>query len=122
MGIPPQTRDPVLLPQPTRQSVSYFGAVSLRDGRFLHRREEDRFNAVSFWAFLQGLWGRSQSPDPQVVLITDNASYHPARFHKDWRQEHECHFRLDFLRPYSPALNRMERNWKLTHRRCLRNR
>jgi hypothetical protein len=115
----PETRDPVLLHPPTRQSVGYFGAVCLRDGRFLHRRVEDRFNAVSFWAFLQDLWGHSQSPGRQVVVITDNARYHHARLHKEWRQAHEGQFRLDFLPPYSPKLNPIERVWKFTRRQCL---
>src|ERR1700723_1034734 len=31
-------------------------------------------------------------------------------------------FALDFLPPYSPELNPIERAWKLTRRRCLHNR
>jgi hypothetical protein len=79
MWIPPETRDPVLRHHPTRKSVGYFGAVCLQDGRFIHRREEDRFNALSFWAFLQDLWQRSQTAGKCVVVITDNARYHHAR-------------------------------------------
>ena len=122
MWIPPETRDPVLLHHPTRKSVGYFGAVCLRDGRFLYRRETDRFNAVSFWSFLQELWSRSQSPGKEVAVITDNARYHHARLHKDWRQQQQPHFRLDFLPPYSPDCNPIERVWKLTRRQCLHNR
>lgn len=122
MWIPPETRDPVLLHHPTRKSVGYFGAVCLRDGRFLYRRETDRFNAVSFWNFLQELWSRNQSPGKQVAVIIDNARYHHARLHKVWRQEQQPHFRLDFLPPYSPDLNPIERVWKLTRRQCLHNR
>lgn len=122
MWIPPETRDPVLLHHPTRKSVGYFGAVCLRDGRFLYRRETDRFHAVSFWSFLQELWSGSQNPGKQVAVIIDNARYHHARLHKDWRQEQQPHFRLDFLPPYSPDLNPIERVWKLTRRQCLHNR
>src|SRR5437667_666484 len=39
MWIPPECRDPVLLHAPTRKSVGYWGAVRLRDGLFVHRRE-----------------------------------------------------------------------------------
>jgi hypothetical protein len=122
MWIAPETRDPVLLHHATRQSVGYFGAVCLREGRFLHRRKEDQFKAVSFWAFGQDLWGHSQSAGRQVVVITDNARYHPARLHKEWRQEHEGQFRLDFLPPYSPELNPVQKVWKLTRCQCLHNR
>ena len=33
MWVPPETKDPVLLHQPTRKSVGYYGAVRLRDGQ-----------------------------------------------------------------------------------------
>ncbi len=122
MWIPPETRDPVLLHHPTRKSVGYFGAVCLGDGRFVYRRESERFNALSFWAFLQDLEPCSRRSARQVVIITDNARYHHARLHKDWRQERQDPFRLDFLPPYSPDLNPIERVWKLTRRQCLHNR
>jgi len=57
-----------------------------------------------------------------VAVITDNARYHHARLHKDWRQQQQPHFRLDFLPPYSPDCNPIERVWKLTRRQCLHNR
>ena len=34
--------------------------------------------------------------------ITDNAKYHHATLHRDWRQEHERSFPLDYLPPYRP--------------------
>jgi hypothetical protein len=39
MWIPPETTDPVLLHHPTRKSVGYLGAVRLRDGKLVYRRE-----------------------------------------------------------------------------------
>lgn len=58
----------------------------------------------------------------RVVVITDNAKYHHALLHKQWREDHAADFTLDFLPPYSPELNPIERVWKLTRRRCLHNR
>jgi transposase len=121
MWIPPEVKDPVLLHHPTRRSIGYFGAVRLRDGRFFYRREEDRFNAASFWAFLKDLRRISRRPGRRVVVITDNAKYHHARLHKQWRHQHQDHFALDYLPPYSPDLNPIERVWKLTRRQCLHN-
>ena len=57
----------------------------------------------------------------RVVVITDNAKYHHANLHKQWRQHHVADFALDYLPPYSPELNPIERVWKLTRRRCLPN-
>lgn len=55
-------------------------------------------------------------------MITDNAKYHHARLHKNWRERQAHGFALDFLPAYSPELNPIERVWKLTRRRCLHNR
>jgi hypothetical protein len=58
----------------------------------------------------------------RVVIITDNARYHHARRHKEWRAPHVEDFVLDYLPPYSPELNPIERVWKLRRRLCLHNR
>jgi hypothetical protein len=45
MWVPPVLKDPILLHAPTRKSVSYFGAVRLRDGKLLTRKEGEVFDA-----------------------------------------------------------------------------
>jgi len=122
MWVPCETKDPVLLHHPTRKSVGYFGAVRLRDGKFFFRCETGKFNAVTCWQFLKDLRAASTRTARRVVVIADNAKYHHARLHRDWRQEGAERFALDFLPPYSPELNPAERVWKLTRRRCLHNR
>jgi transposase len=122
MWIPPEIKDPVLLHAPTSKSMGYFGAVRLSDGRFVFRREEDKFNGNSFFGFLRELRRTSIRTGRRVVVITDNAKYHHARLHKSWREKHAPQFALDFLPPYSPELNPIERVWKLTRRLCLHNR
>jgi len=122
MWIPPEESDPVLLHHPTRRSVGYFGAVRVRDGKFVFLREEGKFNAVTFHLFLQKLQRSSSRSGRRVVVITDNARYHHAKLHADWRKERAPAFSLDFLPPYSPELNPIERLWKLTRRLCLHNR
>ncbi|MGA2076089.1 MAG: transposase [Terriglobia bacterium] len=86
MWVPPETQDPVLLHYPTRRSVGYFGAVRLRDGKFLLQRETDKFNALTCWKFLQHLQAASTRTGRRVVVITDNAKYHHARLHREWRE------------------------------------
>lgn len=122
MWVPPEIKDPVLLHHPTRRSVGYFGAVRLRDGRFVFRREQGRFNGETFLQFLQSLRRVAVRARRQVVVITDNAKYHHAALHRAWREQHAGRFALDFLPPYSPDLNPIERVWKLTRRLCLHNR
>lgn len=112
----------MLLHHPTRRSVGYFGAVRLRDGRFVFQRATGSFNAVTFFDFMKYLARASRRSDRRVAVITDNAKYHHATLHKAWRETHEARFALDFLPPYSPELNPIERVWKLTRRRCVHNR
>jgi len=122
MWIPPENRDPVVLHHPTRKSVGYFGALRLRDGRFLFQQEEERFNAETYFRFLQRLHTESRECGKQVVVILDNARYHHATLHRDWRESRLAWFRCEFLPPYSPELNPIERVWKLVRRLCIHNR
>ena len=122
MWIPPEVKDPVVLHQPTRKSVGYFGAVRIRDGKFVWRREQEKFNAQTCLEFLRELYEASRDSGRRAVVIADNAKYHHAKLHKDWRDANCNQFALDFLPPYSPDLNPVERAWKLTRRSCTHNR
>ena len=118
---PPETKDPILLHHPTRRSVGYFGAVRLRAGRFWSCREMGKFNALTLGECMKQLQQVGRLRGCRVVVIADNARYHHARLHQPWREERAPGFELDYLPPYSPALNPIERVWKLTRRRCLHN-
>jgi transposase len=122
MWIPPEDKDPVLLHYPTRKSVGYFGAVRLRDGKLVYRRENEKFNAVTFFKFMKELRRVTAATRRRVVVISDNAKYHHARLHKEWRAENSEKFALEYLPPYSPELNPIERVWKLTRRKATHNR
>jgi len=121
MWIAPEDKDPIVRHEPTRKSIGFFGAVRLRDGRLVTRREDQSFNAQTFWDFLRALQEASRGAGRRVVVISDNAKYHHAVLHKQWRLEQEAEFALDFLPPYSPQLNPIERVWKLLRRLCLHN-
>jgi DDE superfamily endonuclease len=60
MWIPPEIRTRSCCTPPTRKSVGYFGAVRLRDGRFVFRLETGKFNGPSFLQFLQQLRSASR--------------------------------------------------------------
>jgi transposase len=108
MWIPPEIKDPVLLHAPTRKSVGYFGAVRLRDGRFVFRLETGKFNGPSFLQFLQQLRSASRGTRRRVVVITDNAPYHHSRLHRPWREHHAHGFALDFLPAYRDLIGAVE--------------
>jgi transposase len=52
----------------------------------------------------------------------DNAKYHHARFHKEWREKSQARFQLDYLPEICPELNPIERMWNLTRRQATHNR
>lgn len=122
MWIPPEVKDPVVLHHPTRKSVGFFGAVRLRDGKFISFREDKEFDAQSTLTFLKQLRKASRRAGRRVVVIIDNARYHHATLHREWRDDQEPDFALAFLPPYSPELNPIERVWKLVRRLCIHDR
>lgn len=54
-------------------------------------------------------------------MVLDNARWHHAAALDPLLAEFRKFFRLDFLPPYSPELNPIERVWKLTRRLCTHN-
>ena len=121
MWIPWERDDPVLWHYPGRKSVGYFGAVRLRDGLGVFEKEAGMFDGDTFWRFLRRLRSTSACTGRTVAVIIDNARYHHARAHLEWRQEQASEFALDYLPPYSPELNPVERVWKRTRRNCTHN-
>lgn len=121
MWIPWEDDDPVVRHYPGRKSVGYFGAVRLRDGLGLFQKEAGMFDGMTFGKFLQPLRSLSGQSGRRVIVITDNARYHHAKLHQEWREQQAPGFILDYLPPYSPELNPIERVWKRTRRNCVHN-
>jgi len=117
-GSPQKSRDPVLLHAPTARVVGYFGAVRLRDGRFVFRLETGKFNGPSFLQFPQQLRSASRGTGRRVVVITDNARYHHSRLHRPWREQTRPSLCLGLPARLQSRTQPIERVWKLTRRRC----
>lgn len=120
MWVPPEDTDPVMFHAPTRKSVAVFGAVRPSDGTLVTRPGKT-FEATSFLTFLKQL-ARHRRAGRRIVAVVDNACWHHAKFLKPWLNAHRHILRLDFLPPYSPDLNTIERVWKLTRRTTTHNR
>ncbi|MCA9412734.1 MAG: transposase, partial [Candidatus Omnitrophica bacterium] len=58
----------------------------------------------------------------RIVIILDNARYHHAKILQPWLSRYSEVLSLDFLPPYSPDLNPVERVWKMTRKLCTHNR
>lgn len=120
MWIARDVKDPFVLHAPTRKSVGYFGAVRADDGKLITLSAHP-FNAYTFKTFLDRLINESRNGSKMIVVL-DNARYHHARLLYEWLEKNGDILHLDFLPPYSPDLNHIERVWKLTRRQCLHNR
>jgi len=117
--LPPEDIDPILLKEPTRKSVGIFGAVCPADGRLATTRA-DTFCTETFLDFLGQLLRRRKKGRKMVIKL-DNARWHYAKAIQPWIGRDRRYLRLDFLPPYSPELNCIERVWKLTRRLCTHN-
>lgn len=117
MWVPPEDKDPILLMAPTRKSISLFGAVNLKDGRLMTQFEK-KFDAMTFMHFLKYLL-RHRKKDKKMVVILDNAKYHHANLLHPFINKNRKTLSLEFLPPYSPELNPIERVWKLTRKLCI---
>jgi len=113
MWVPPEDKDPVVLHAPTRKSLALFGAVNFCTGQLV-TMFCPVFDADTFGAFLHVL-ARHRRRRFSTVLVLDNAAYHHAA-DTSWSS-----FQLDFLPPYSPKLNPIERVWKLLRRLATHN-
>ena len=120
MWIPPENTDPVLFHSPTRKSVAVFGAVCPADGRLVTLAVTP-YNAETFQVFL-GMLLRHARPNRKMIVVVDNARFHHAAVLQPWFSDRRSRIQLDFLPPYSPDLNSIERVWKLTRRLCTHNR
>lgn len=110
MWVPPEEKDPIVLQKPTRKSVSLFGAVNLKKGKLI-TMFAPQFDSITFCSFLK-LLNRHRRKNVKTVVILDNARYHHTQNIENILKNKK-RFKLDFLPPYSPKLNPIERVWKL---------
>ena len=72
----------------------------------------DSQNSITFLAFLSELFDWLDSTK-KYVLILDNAGWHKTQLVKNFIEKQK-NVVAEFLPPYSPELNPIETNWKVT--------
>jgi len=100
--------------------MGVFGAVCAREG-MLVTSQSPKFNAATFQSFLEKLICYHRRGQKMIVVL-DNCRWHHAKALSPWLLRNSDKIQLDFLPPYSPELNPIERVWKLTRRLCTHNR
>ena len=70
-------------------------------------------NSLTFRAFLRGLFDHLDK-NKKYVFILDNAGWHKTSVVKKLYEEQKNWVKIEFIPPYSPELNPIETNWKVT--------
>jgi len=103
-----------------RDSISVsLGAVAIGTGRLVHQLS-GTFNATTFQDFLEKLLS-FRKRDRILCLVLDDSRYHHAKMPEPWLEKHKEELILEFLPPYSPQLNPIERVWKETRKKATHN-
>jgi transposase len=101
--------------------INLIGAFELGTGLFHGVLTSFKVNAMRFRRFICHL-KRSMRTD-KILLICDNARFHKAKWFTAWAQTQHAWLSLEFLPPYSPDFNPIERLWRwlkteFIHNRC----
>ncbi len=70
-------------------------------------------NSLTFRAFLRGLF-EWLDKSKKYVFILDNAGWHKTQVVRNLLGEQKDWIKIEFIPPYSPELNPIETNWKVT--------
>lgn len=103
---------------PGRQRYSVLGAVDSHSHEIIRVTTQGTVNAALVGQLLDKI--RELHPTAAITLILDNARYQRCQEVTAHAAAHDIE--LLYLPAYSPNLNLIERLWKLTKKKCLRNR
>ncbi len=98
----------VATPGKNQKRVLY-GGLDLRTGSLTTHWAPTKSGA-HFIAFLRVLL--AAYPQQQIILITDNGSFHHTKATEAFLQQHRDQLEVKWLPPYCPDLNDIERTWR----------
>lgn len=115
-----EVAEPHQIPANTgRQRYNVLGAYCIQSHEHLFILTPDNINQAKLVEFLGLL--RAKHPDRgQIYLIADNARYHHAQSVQATARHQRI--RLEYLPPYSPNLNPIERLWKFVRKKFFKDR
>jgi len=102
-----------------RQRLNILGAYNPDTHEFVHLTGEENCDAKRVLEYLD-LITRFYSQAPKIVLILDNAKYFKAQIVNEWLKN--CpRLHIEFLPPYAPNLNLIERFWRFAKEKLVKN-
>lgn len=101
--------------------MNLIGAFELGTGIFHGVMTSFRVNAMRFRRFICHL--KRVMRTEKILFICDNASFHKAKWLTEWVERNKAWLQIEFLPPYSPDFNPIERLWRwlkteFTHNKC----
>jgi len=111
---------PVLKTNTGRQRLNILGGYNPDSHSFIHLTGEENCDANKVVEFLE-LILKSYEHAPKIILLLDNAKYFKAKIVDKWLEKHPK-LELEFLPPYSPNLNLIERFWRFVKEKLVKNR
>lgn len=70
-------------------------------------------NSITFLSFIEGLLNELDK-NKKYILLLDNAPWHKTKVVQKRFEQHKDWIKIEFIPPYSPELNPIETNWKVT--------
>jgi transposase len=113
-------KDPLVLKTNTgRKRLNILGAYNPDEHSFVHLTGEENCNAMRVIDYFEVILKANRSA-PKIILILDNASYYKAAIVTQWLEDHPK-LKIDFLPPYAPNLNLIERFWRFVKDKLVKN-
>lgn len=110
---------PILKTNTGRQRLNVFGAYNPDSHSFIHLTGEENCDANKVIEYFE-LILKTYQQSPEITLFLDNAKYFKAKIVFKWLKKHPK-LKLEFLPPYSPNLNLIERFWRFVKDKLVKN-
>ena len=115
----PRGQQPCVKTSGLRKGYKVFGAIEFFSGQLLYQGIEERFNSVSYQAFLEYLLSQFSG---SIILIQDGAKYHTSKATRQFFELHQDRLIVYQLPSYSPDYNPIEFLWKKVKTKATHNR
>jgi transposase len=110
---------PVLKTNTGRQRLNILGAYNPDDHSFVHLTGEENCDAQRVLEYFNVII-KAYRQASGIVLFLDNAKYFKAKIVSDWLNNHPK-LKVEFLPPYAPNLNLIERFWRFVKEHLVKN-
>ena len=110
---------PILKTNTSRQRLNILGAYNPDLHSFVYLTGEENCDAKRVIEYFEVIL-KAYLRAPAILLFLDNAKYFKAKIVTTWLKDHPK-LKLEFLPPYAPNLNLIERFWRFVKEHLVKN-